>query len=195
MLPFIPLRLIGIAVGVITWAILARIATIGIQDNDKKSNANSDDDDADDKNTINSQVVQNDYRYAISRLCRFPCYVILFSLGFMAIKVSGTEKYASIQKRIKQNSVRNNGDDNDNASDGNEGGDSNKYFGVIGIFNHVSYVDAVVLMALFTPTGVSRTENKQIPIIGKDKSMTSDVVDNDSQNIYIVTLFHILNWE
>ena len=36
----------------------------------------------------------------------------------------------------------------------------------IGLFNHTSWVDAIVIMWLFAPSGVSKASNADIPLIG-----------------------------
>ena len=36
----------------------------------------------------------------------------------------------------------------------------------IGVFNHTSWVDAVVLMYLFAPSGVSKESNAHMPLVG-----------------------------
>lgn len=36
----------------------------------------------------------------------------------------------------------------------------------LGIFNHSSWVDAIVMMWLFAPSGVSRASNATIPVVG-----------------------------
>ncbi|KAK9839254.1 hypothetical protein WJX81_004479 [Elliptochloris bilobata] len=38
--------------------------------------------------------------------------------------------------------------------------------GALGLFNHTSYVDAVVMMWLLTPSGVSKASNADIPLLG-----------------------------
>ncbi len=36
----------------------------------------------------------------------------------------------------------------------------------LGIFNHVSYLDAIALVAIFAPSGVSKESNKRMLVIG-----------------------------
>ena len=36
----------------------------------------------------------------------------------------------------------------------------------LGLFNHTSYVDAVTMMWLLTPSGVSKASNAKIPLLG-----------------------------
>ena len=36
----------------------------------------------------------------------------------------------------------------------------------IGLFNHTSWVDAIVIMWLFAPSGVSKASNADIPLVG-----------------------------
>lgn len=36
----------------------------------------------------------------------------------------------------------------------------------LGVFNHTSYVDAVTMMWLLTPSGVSKASNADIPLLG-----------------------------
>lgn len=93
----------------------------------------------------------------------YPCYIILISLGFTQIELSGYEKYLRIVDKMKRGEQK---------------------IGVIGTFNHVSYVDAVALMWLFTPTGVSRNENKDIPIVGK--TMCFIMIHHKSNNLTMI---------
>lgn len=45
------------------------------------------------------------------------------------------------------------------------------------IFNHSSYLDGVVLMHLFAPSGVSKASNAHLPLVGR--------VIRSFQNIYV----------
>ena len=36
----------------------------------------------------------------------------------------------------------------------------------LGVFNHTAWVDAVVLMYLFAPSGVSKESNAHLPLVG-----------------------------
>ena len=42
----------------------------------------------------------------------------------------------------------------------------------LGVFNHTSYVDAVTMMWLLTPSGVSKASNADIPLLGTPPHMT-----------------------
>lgn len=124
MLPLLPLRILIMVIGLAAWAILARVAVIGLdlrQDED---------------------VFLTGWRFRVSQLSGAPCWLVLFGLGFYGVKVRGyDENYRTLRRRV--------GED-----------------GVIGVFNHMSYVDALILMALFTPSGVSRKENRDLLVVG-----------------------------
>jgi 1-acyl-sn-glycerol-3-phosphate acyltransferase len=47
----------------------------------------------------------------------------------------------------------------------------------IGLFNHTSWVDAIAIMYLFAPSGVSKESNARLPIVG--------VCIRSFQNIYV----------
>ncbi|CAL8471402.1 g10944 [Coccomyxa elongata] len=52
-----------------------------------------------------------------------------------------------------------------------------KQLGAIGLFNHSSWVDAVLIMFLFAPSGVSKESNAHLPLIG--------MCIRSFQNIYV----------
>ena len=54
----------------------------------------------------------------------------------------------------------------------------------LGLFNHTSYVDAVVMMWLLTPSGVSKASNADIPLLGARplSLLASGVADLPSAN-------------
>lgn len=60
MLPFLPLRMLGVLFGVVVWALFARLAVLGLKD----SNGDSDHGSVD----TNTQVTHNYTRYCISRI-------------------------------------------------------------------------------------------------------------------------------
>lgn len=75
-------------------------------------------------------------RYMIVRWGSYLAGVVMLMLGFR-VHIKGYENFKKAQKE-----------------------------GAIIIFNHSSYVDAVLMMYLFAPSGVSKADNARIPLIG-----------------------------